>query len=260
MKLHTKLSASIVAASFSALLFMSSCSKEDALTPQPESAGLKDDANMRAGGETGTTIGGTAGGTINPNTLTEHNFPTTIDQPWKGKFPIWWYGTEYGTSSTQSLGNNQGRWVTPIAQPQPNVNTFITLKNYQHSSGSAHSDFRQLLANHKYRVTFYVSTNSVQEGLPGSLSVPSPYAKAVVAEVVSQSTNGLVNTQYHNKIISFAGRENQWIKETLEFTTTYAIKSTDLYFYGKSGDGVTKPTFVNVSVGKYAIEDLGKVN
>ncbi|KAA6439990.1 hypothetical protein FEM33_09825 [Dyadobacter flavalbus] len=252
MKLQTKLSASIVAASFSALLFMSSCSKDDALTPQPESAGLKDDANMRAGGPE------LSNNSLSLN-VTEHVFPTTIDQPGKGKFPIWWQGNDYGTSSTQSLGNDL-RWLTPLVQPQPNVETFITLKNYQFNMGWAKSDLTKLASNHKYRLTFYASTSSVQDVLSGSLSAASPYAKAIIAEVTSKSLDLGAPIKHSSKTISFVDKKDQWITATIEFTTASNLKSTEIKFYGKSPDGEVKPTYANVSVGKYAIEDLGKVN
>jgi hypothetical protein len=262
MKLQTKLSASIVAASFSALMFMSSCSKEDALTPQPESASLKDDANMRAGGETGTTIGGTAGGTINPNTLfIKYNFPTTLNQPGKGAFPYGWgsYYGEYGSSNTEYLGNKEGRWATQFTQPEPGVETFVTGKNSKYHPGSVRTTLKNLKPNRKYRLTFYVSTSSVQPSdLPNSLSIGSPYATQVNVCVTTKATNPNLpayGKEYNwTKLISFAGKEKQWIKETIEFN---AADETTVNFNGFQPKGEEKDSYYNVSVGNYAIEDIG---
>ncbi|GGB90909.1 hypothetical protein GCM10011325_17930 [Dyadobacter sediminis] len=242
---------------------MSSCSKEDALTPQPESASLKDDANMRSGGETGgTTIGGTAGGTINPNTFIQYTYPTTLYQSGKGVFPYGWGSSymEYGSSNTEYLGNKEGRWLTQFAQPEPGVETFVTGKNTKDHNGSVFTTLKNLKRGNRYRLTFYVSTSSVQPSdLPSSLGIGTPNAAGVMLWVSTKETNpelaGYGKAPYTwNKGVSFLGRANQWIKETIEFN---ALSDTSIKIDGYHPNGEVKDSYFNVSIGKYAIEDLG---
>jgi len=261
MKLQTKLSASIVAASFSALLFMSSCSKEDALTPQPESASLKDDANMRAEG-TGTTNGITAG-SINPYSSFQYTYPSTLYKPGKWVFPYGWGSSymEYGSSNTEYLGNKEGRWVTPFSQPEPGVETFVTGVNTKDHNGSVFTTLNNLKRGNRYRLTFYVSTSSVQPSdLPSSLGIGTPNAAGVKLWVSTKETNpelaGYGKAPYNwSKGVSFLGKANQWIKQTIEFN---ALSETSIKVDGYHPIGEVKDSYFNVSIGKYAIEDLGK--
>jgi len=237
MKLHTKLSVSLVAAGFSAMLFISSCSKENSNIPLPEIASLEENSNMRNG-----------------VLLIEYLKPT-VGQPGKGLFPDGWSGknNEYGISNGRTLGGNPSLpWVTPLPEPEPGpAGTFITMKSTSNLDGAVYSHFKNLTPGKKYKVTYYVSTTSINHLIPQSPYVAStPHAESVKIHIITPVTMG--SNPSVGKTLTFANQKDQWVKDNLYFTASN--NSADFEFISHSYNGASMESYTNVYISPNAVE------
>ncbi len=204
-----------VAMSMACALMLSSCSKEDAQTPQP----LAESVNGNSGAKTNA-------GEALPY------FASTAWLPGFEKYPADWsklvgpnpsipaglssltslWGLEYWSASVDP------KWIKPL-QPvpgNPTANSVLTVKSFAHTSAEtydksgAFTTIKNLKAGKTYTITFYVATTTVA-GLAsnGETSVPASSAEIKMLNV----SGGSMTTK-----INFAGLQGTWVKKTITFT------------------------------------------
>ncbi|GGC11039.1 hypothetical protein GCM10011325_42300 [Dyadobacter sediminis] len=199
---------------------MSSCSKDDLQTPQPNRH--NNNSNLRE------TAPGYESGTLTPIQV-DYFYPTNIGKTGENVFPDGWQMQQgFGISTYYSLGAATGYnsttidWLkgyyhTNIPKPVPNVDHFLTLKTSTGLAKWAHAttQLKNLIPGKKYEVTYYVSTY-MPSALPSSID--PYYAKG---RVYTQTAFGSIDSQtFEDNLI---GKEEQWVKRTIQFT---AQKST----------------------------------
>jgi hypothetical protein len=215
--------------SLACVMFMSSCSKEDA--PTPGSVVTNESSNLRE---------------IGP-VLIQAQLPPTAGPTCVGCAANDWYFVLPARAATSSLtayaGNSSKQWVQALPAPSIGVGSFVTVVNDAEYVGNAFHVINNLIKGQKYRVTFSVSTSSLNDA-----NGESPYAsKAKV--IISLGGDDIVK-----KTIDFTGKHNQWITETLEFVATHYAYSFDIQ--GFSPNGETKATYTNLHVGKDAVQKI----
>ncbi|WP_161597226.1 carbohydrate binding domain-containing protein [Dyadobacter flavalbus] len=253
MKLNTNLSTSIVAASFSALLFMSSCSQEDFQALQPENENLKSGASMKTGAATGSLFNTGNTGQVLAEYLKSTALPDG-SQPGSGAsyMPVGWsidgsYG--YGTSSTRALGGNRETpWaIGTLSSPVNGYSTFVTLKtNSTHNvTGIAISQLKNLKPGKKYELTYYVSANSALEN-----GVPSLLSEKVICNIFTKASS---NASQAIKVTNLSGTSEQWVKQSVVFTAEESTAKVNIISHHPSSGNVAGNAYVNVFVAPFAV-------
>lgn len=252
MKLNTNLSASVVAASFSALLFMSSCSQENIQAHQPESESLKSSANMKAGAS-GSLIGTGGVGQV----VSEHLKSTVLQdgaQPGPGAshMPNGWSidgGYGYGTSSTRALGGiRETPWVIgDLPSPVNGYATFITLKtsSTHNFTGIASSQLYNLKPGKKYELTYYVSTNSASQN-----GVPTLFAEKIICNIFTKAGS---NTSQSIQVLNLIGKQEQWIKQSIVFTAEESTAKVNILTHHPTSGNVSGVAYTNVFVAPFGV-------
>ena len=245
VKITKSLSVGLTTACFSTMLFMSSCSKEDALIPTPEPA-ANESSNLReavGGGilavEYITTTDGPTGLSTAPN---KWDFFSYYDDPIFSNEP------QSATSSlTAFAGNSLMKWVKPLPVPSTGTGNIITVLSGMNELESTQTRINNLIKGKKYKFTFSVSTTSLAS-LYNS-DVTSEYTKAAVLRL---SPVGLVGEGIDDTT-DFTNNKDQWITKSIEF-----IAKSDSYHLEFKGiqqqcfNGI--PNYTNIHVGKNAIK------
>ncbi|KAA6441251.1 hypothetical protein FEM33_02780 [Dyadobacter flavalbus] len=241
VKITKSLSFVASAACLSTMLFMSSCSKEDAVTPSKEMAVTNESSNLK----------------INPNGrgnglssiyVASTNGPTCI-----GCAPIGWSLKIPSRDATSSLiayaGSPLKNWVLPLDAPQAgSAGSIITVVNDAVYTGEAFTSIHNLEKGKKYKLTFIVSTTSLNE-VGGS----SPYAEKATVSLKYYPPHENYPSVI-KKTVDFTNKKAQWVTESIEFVaedTQYSLS-----FQGSSAKGETRLTYANIHVGSNAVEVL----
>jgi hypothetical protein len=251
MKLNTNLSASVVAASFSALLFMSSCSREDIQAHQPESESLKSSANMKAGAS-GSQISAGGVGQVLAEYLKSTALPDGAQPgPGASHMPNGWSidgGYGYGTSNIRALGGNQETpWaIRALPSPVNGYSNFITLKtSSSNPTGIAVSQLYNLKPGKKYELTYYISTNSAYQN-----GIPTLLASKVICNIFTKSSS---NTSQAIQLLDFRGKEEQWIKQSIVFTADEPTAKINIVSNHPSSGNVAGVAYTNIFVAPFAV-------
>lgn len=214
------------------LMMMSSCSKEEAQTPQPVKS-ERMDANMR-----GVPI-------AIPKYLPLTDGPT-CDSCLPSGWEISGYSPGYATSSLVAFaGNPSTKWYQPLPTPSTGPGSIITLvnKDYAYSAG-ANATIKHLIKGKKYKITLSLSTTSLA-GANGS------YIPAVHLNVVDTP---FPSSHLAYKKVDFAGKQNQWLTETIEFTAMSSEENFSIDCDG--GSGKIDVTYTNIHVGPNAVQQI----
>jgi hypothetical protein len=218
------------------LMMMSSCSKEDSQTPEPAES-TNASSNLRHGGPVITSV---------------YHFPSTNGPTCVGCAPNTWSLKIPHRDATSSLtayaGNPAKKWFQPLPAPSTGSGSIITVVNDAMYTGEAKARIENLVKGKKYKITFSVSTTSVNQ-----FNGPSPYASKAVLRVWDEEdiTSHLIE---FIKDIDFTGKHNQWVTETIEFEAIH--NSAYFNFQGYSASGETKLTYTNIHVGSNAVQQI----
>ncbi|WP_157474516.1 hypothetical protein [Dyadobacter sp. Leaf189] len=206
-----------VAMSMACAIMLSSCSKEDAQTPQPlvESANGHSSAKTNAG-----------------EVVESPYFPATTGVKGFEKYPTGWTklvgpnpSIPAGSSSLTSLWGLENwsnsvnpQWIKPLlpATGNPVESSFITVKSFAETSAETNdksgalTTIKNLKPGKMYTITFYVATTTVA-GLSGNGETS---VAAASAEIKMLNVNsGMTTTK-----INFGGLQATWVKKTITFT------------------------------------------
>lgn len=262
VKFSKSLSFGIGVACFSSMILLSSCSKEDAQVPQPESAVLNEGSNLK------TNLIGSGYGLSSPS------IPTTDGTTCQNCFATGWskeiiegvpgepvMDSPAGTSNLSTLwGNTFIKWLLPLSAPEgANSGSILTVTSskkiapdyapipsmyptYEEHRSKVTTKIKYLKPGKKYAVTFQVATTSAN--LSGS---STSYAEG--AQVTIGTPSGSWSTQ-----INLIGKKAQWITKTVEFVAenTEAKFSFQAYIPTE----VDKFCVAHIYVGKNAVKEI----
>ncbi|MCF0061860.1 hypothetical protein MUK70_21710 [Dyadobacter chenwenxiniae] len=220
--------------SLACLMFMSSCSKEDAVTPG--SAVTNESSNLRQGGPVISSV---------------FHLPSTDGPTCVGCAANGWYLKIPARDATSSLtayaGDGLKKWRYPLPVPSTGSGSILTVISEGKMSGATSHHIKNLIVGKKYKVTFSTSTTS----LFGAYG-PTPYASLALVSVQDWHVKGAPNLV--SKTIDFTGKHSQWITETVEFVAT----NEDLRFgmYGGSPWEQTQLSYTNFHVGSNAVQQI----
>lgn len=239
-KFNNNLSLGIGVACFSTMLFLSSCSKEEAQIPPPESAGTNQSAGLRSGVLNVTpsipvTDGPTCQECFAPG-WGRKNFGTPVPNDAQ-KRPA-------GTSNLKFLwGNTSYPWIKPLpATATPG--SIITVTSYKHHnpfelrSSQVITKIKHLKPGKDYSVTFQVATTAIK-----LYGYNTGYSKAVYVYLPSGPSMK----------VDLVGFEAKWITKTMVFT---AIGTEADLVFGAGVPDNEDYTFANIFVGKNAVKQL----
>jgi len=252
MKLNTNLSASVVAASFSALLFMSSCSKQDLSAPQPEE--LSKNSSLRT--PSPELLAGSSSNLALPtgvgDVLFEYFNPTTGIAGENNRPAGWITDFGYGISTVWGLGGTQlghTYWVgenykgITLPDPVPGFKKFYTLKTIGGNNWTciASSTIKNLIVGKKYELTYYVSTY-----IPSYYNGKAfAYSKGIKCFVMGASQS-----------VSFVNQREKWIKQTIVFTANQSTTEVNFHSSHPENDTSHKVAFTNLFVGPYSVRQV----
>jgi len=226
VKITKSLSVGLTAACFSTMLLMSSCSKEDALTPIPQSD-INQSSKLREA----------AGGILAVEYVTSTDGPTGFNSPNKWNFPeddIILGPSENATSSlTAYAGNPLTKWFKPLPVTTNGAGNIIKVANNSSKMERAETTINNLIVGKKYKFTYSVSTTAIGYSNLANEAVLKFYSSG---DYIADTTN-------------FAYKESQWITKSIEFVAKN--KSYNLEFRGIDQFGYS---YTNIHVGKNAIK------
>jgi hypothetical protein len=240
VQITKSLSFMATAACLSTMLFMSSCSKEDAAMPSPEAAVTNDGSNLKTNLiESGYGI--TPDGYLQPT-----DGPTCI-----GCKPSEWYvkipARDATSSLTEYAGNSFKKWVKPLSIPSTGSGSILTVVNDSKMSGEAFSEIKNLVKGKKYKITFSVSTTN----LSGPNGQPGPFAKKAIVRLQESINQHPDNINNQEKVFDFTNKNAQWITETIIFKA-----NSERYLLRLQGlsVGVSQLTYANIHIGPNAVK------
>lgn len=210
------------------LMFISSCSEEDAATPESVT---NESSNLRQGGLVITSV---------------YHLPSTEGPTCVGCEPAGWKFDKPGQDATSSLiaygGHPLKKWSKPLATPSTGSGSIITItsKGYKHGGG-AKAQIKNLIKGKKYKLTASVSTTSLY-GDNG------PYSYVASLAVMDGPLDVLGYKQVH-----FPGKQNQWITETVEFVAWSTEQTLRIYSYGEDQNNLA---YTNFHVGPNAVQQI----
>ncbi|WAC11387.1 hypothetical protein [Dyadobacter pollutisoli] len=193
------------------VMFVSSCSKEDIQTIQPQTGSIITSSNLKE-------QGGVLSGLL--------DFPATNGQPGINTFPPDWArlviklpdNSKAFPTGTSTLTHLWGKELVPWVKPLPKILgvrdmfSIVTVATNHHLTSNISNDYsrvktkiKQLKKGKEYAITFYVA--STIRNVPGF--VPA-YAERAVLQI------GYANSVMHY-YINMAGKEAQWIANTITF-------------------------------------------
>ncbi|TLU96884.1 hypothetical protein [Dyadobacter sediminis] len=241
VKITKSLSFMASAACLSTMLFMSSCSKEDAVTPSPEVT-VNESSSLK------TNLIGSGYGITPDGYLQPTDGPTCL-----GCKPSYWYIKVPSRDATSSLtayaGNSFKKWVKPLPVPSTGSGSILTVVNDSKMSGEAFCDIKKLVIGQKYKVTFSVSTTN----LSGPNGQPGPYAEKAYVRLQESINQHPDNINNQEKVFDFTNKKAQWITESFTFTA-----NSDRYLLRFQGwsYGQAQLTYTNIHVGENAVQKI----
>jgi hypothetical protein len=232
------------------IMMLSSCSKEDVQTPQPQAGSVNESSGLKVG----------PGSTTAPDVIIVPVFPGTAGQAGQDIFPAVWkysYGTHpntatypSGTSTLSHLwGNPSMPWKkallpVPSAQSGGSIVTITTADadwGVAHDGSIAETRITNLVEGKDYAITFYVAT-TVRD-IPMVAPFVPAYAKTVSLRLGDNTTH----------LFSLGGKEAEWVKKTV----TFKAKGTETAFSVMAKSGKDKEySYVHILVDKNAIKKL----
>ena len=234
VQITKSLSSMASAACLSTMVFMSSCSKEDAVTPSPEVAISK--------------IESVGGSNLKINGL--EIIPPTLGQPGIGSLPAGYTNTgsqlAIGLSNSRYLfGNSSNPWILAKNLAPAGAGTFLTLGATKSKSAYVDVAIKNLVAGKKYKFTYSISTLAVKNGGLGH----TPYARDLFV-FIKQGGEELLNEG-----ISFIDRENQWITRSEVFTAEDVADTTSMLklFLISESENIS---YGNIFIPKGAIQEV----
>ncbi|KAA6441250.1 hypothetical protein FEM33_02775 [Dyadobacter flavalbus] len=225
------------AACLSTMLFMSSCSKEDAVTPSPEATiASVQGVNLRE---------------YNPLISVQKIHPT-IGQLGLGSLPSGY--TLTGSNMTAGLsnatylfGNSAQPWI-PATNSLPDLlgqnGTFLTLGATKDNLSGVHVKIKNIFEGKTYKFTYYVSTMAVKYSSgPGQ----TPYASSFIFSYIAPVSG-------NNYSLSLAGKENQWIANSIELNgNSSTIGDLVIKLLGKNSNATS---YGNIFIPVNAIQEV----
>ncbi|MEO6286606.1 MAG: hypothetical protein ABIN80_24670 [Dyadobacter sp.] len=234
--------------SLACLMMMSSCSKEDALSPEPKIESVNTSSDLR-GGVISAYLPYLAG---------------TNGQPGLDIYPLNWErnNTNYfstnsvtlptGTSSLTQLWGNSVKWAKPLETipTAPKANSVVTVTTKACSwagefenQASVKTKIKNLIPGKRYAITYYVASSI--HALQDSNGLSS-YATKVRVSLSDEGHGG------GNYYVDLTGIKAEWVAQTV----TYAAGSTeaDLAFSAITQKG--KYAYAHIFVDKNSIIKL----
>jgi hypothetical protein len=227
--------------SLACIVMMSSCSKENALTPEHKMGSLNEHSDTRKADvvialpQFPSTIGVT-GIDIYPKGWKRELYPGT---PPVAEFPT-------GVSNRTHAFGNFGvayQWVKPLPEipSAPDANSFITITTKSSEFDATKradvtAEIKYLEVGQQYSIDFYVSSTSVGGRKAG-------YARKVIARIGYPSTP---------KDIDLVGKKAEWVKESIVFTAL-AWKTT---FYFSAASEHDHFAYAHIFVDKNSIKKV----
>jgi hypothetical protein len=156
------------------------------------------------------------------------------------------YSPGYATSSLIAFAGNPSKtWYKSLPTPSTGSGSIITLvsKDFVNSAG-ADATIKHLIKGRKYKLTLSLSTTSLA-GANG------PYIPAVHLNVIDTP---FPTSHLAYKKVEFAGKENQWITETVEFIAMSTEERFSIDCDG--GSGTNDITYTNIHVGPNAVQQI----
>ncbi|MCE7067345.1 hypothetical protein [Dyadobacter sp. CY326] len=213
-------------------MFMSSCSKEEAVTPG--SAVTNESSNLRQGGPVFVPI---------------YHFPSTNGPTCVGCMPGKWHLGKTKLDATSSLtayaGNPSKKWVQPLPTPSTGSGSIVTMVGEKSYYGYVSANAENLIPGKKYKLTFSISRTALNEA-----NGTGPYAATADLHVRDVNSNNIIT----EKVIDFNGKKNEWVTETIEFIATFHKQEFD--FHSENPQGESKLTYTNIHVGENAVQQL----
>ncbi|SKC15063.1 hypothetical protein [Dyadobacter psychrophilus] len=218
------------------LMFMSSCSKEDAAV----SPALKQEQENIHSSHKGVTY-------VLPF------FAPTIGAVGKEVYPAGWQAYSFGpgqadplipagtSSLTHLWGGNAFPWEKPLppVPTAPNANSVVTVSNHGsvNDISYAGTKIKNLTPGRKYAITFYLATTK----LKGAYTTPQEYA-----------TNIYINLNAKFVQVNLKGKEATWIPQTITFD---AVSNEEVFDFFAGGE-IGSYAYAHVFVDKNSIKDV----
>jgi hypothetical protein len=246
MKLLQKLP---IALSLACMMMLSSCSKEDAQTPQPQAGGVNEHSGAKTNAE------GTLPFFASTNGRGEINYET---------YPVYWAKAPHiwgnliapipaGSSSLTALwGQSVKAWAKPLP-PVPcdlTANSMLTAISYtpdaseQHKRSRPFTTIRNLIPGKTYSLTFYVASTYYDDVY---VSMDPAYAKSAEIRVTSSGSPTI------STYIDLTGKEAQWVKKTVTFKAT---DTNAIFSFSGLTPGQDKFSYIHLFVNPNAITEL----
>jgi hypothetical protein len=248
MKLVQKLP---IGLSLACMMMLSSCSKEDAMSPQPEVGSV----NEHSGAKTDALVAVP----VFPSTavafeVNYNSFPRFWEKMNTGPTDL--AEIPAGSSSLTALWNHQydkpwDQALSPVPST-PAGYSMLTAKSYTPLAASVknrshvRTKIEGLTPGKTYAVTFYVATTRLKDQYGGYQWTPA-YAKTAEVKILGVN-NGMLTTN-----IDLTGKEAQWIKKTITFKAKYDYASFQLSALTPQEKTYS---YINIFVAPNAIKEL----
>ncbi|MCE6990527.1 hypothetical protein [Dyadobacter sp. CY323] len=218
------------------VMMMTSCSKENAVTPEPAMESTNVHSSLKTNAEEDEVL---------------PFFPTTTDGIVNfNSYPRYWErgittpndltGIPTGTSSLTSLWGQwyaENKWIKPLAPVPSNVtaNSMLTVRSFTSVAAEVNkrsyvfTTIMNLKPGKTYSATIYVATTITNRVL--NANTKPVYAKSAEIKLYPYTNSGVVNVN-----VDLTGKEAVWVKKTITFTPTKS--DAKFWFSGltKQGD------------------------
>ncbi|KAA0990862.1 hypothetical protein [Dyadobacter aurulentus] len=212
------------------MMMLSSCSKEDGVAParQPDAESIvASGANLKTRGYTIPSTQGPVTGNASSSSLLPG---------WNVESP-----SLAGVSNYSNiLGDPLAPWQNPLPVVFPGPSSFVTIKAFKSAPAHSAIGMKGLIPGKKYKVTFSLSTSK-------RLGSQMPYSESADVRV------GDLDPHIAKKTIYFAGKEGQWITDSIIFTAT---KETHGFYVFSRPDTENVFTYLNILVKENALQQL----
>ncbi|MEO6286610.1 MAG: hypothetical protein ABIN80_24690 [Dyadobacter sp.] len=214
MKLVQKLPAILAIA---CVMMMSSCSKDDVQTPEPQAAVSNSHSGLK------TNAGEVVGHPFFPSTtdaiVNFDSYPRYWERSVLQQDNLVAYPT--GSSTRTSLWGHwyeDCQWIKPLPPVPSNLtaNSMVTVRSFTSIAAETqkrsyvHTTIQNLIPGKAYTATFYVASTITNRIL--SVNTKNVYAKSAEIKLL-QSNSGTVNVN-----VDLTGKEAVWVKKTVTFT------------------------------------------
>jgi hypothetical protein len=252
MKLVQKLPATLAIA---CIMMMSSCSKEDVQTPEPQTAGSNSHSGLKtnAGEELGHPFfPSTTEAIVNFDTYPRYWERAVLPQDNLIAYPT-------GSSTRTSLWGHwyeDCQWIKPLPAIPSNLtaNSMVTVRSFTSLLGETQkrsyvgTTIQNLIPGKTYTATFYVASTITNRIL--GASTKNVYAKSAEVKLYPYANASMINIS-----VNLTGKEAVWVKKTITFTPTKDKAQFSVSGLTQAGDSYSYVhLFVDVNSVKEALQ------